>query len=144
MMRTTSWWMASVWTVLLMACNGRGEPQREWRPEDHGQPAQLDPSRTPEPAPAEQGGVDRAAEALFNVSCASCHGRDGVGQGPGRPPGAQLPDFTARQFQTQRSDADLMQVIRDGRGLMPPFGKQVNEQGLAALVARIRRFAVSP
>jgi mono/diheme cytochrome c family protein len=130
--------------VLLVACNGRGEPLREWRPEDHGQPAQQDPSRASEPAEPEQGGVDRAADALFNVSCAGCHGRDGAGQGPARPPGAQLPDFTSAQFQAQRSDAQLMQVIREGRGLMPPFGKQVNEQGLSALVARVRRFTAPP
>ncbi|HEX4352255.1 MAG TPA: cytochrome c [Polyangiales bacterium] len=134
--------MASVW--ILSACNGRSAPLREWRPEDHGQPAELDPARTSEPAEPEQGGVDRAADALFNVSCAGCHGRDGRGQGPGRPPGAQLPDFTSPQFQAQRSDAQLSQVIREGRGLMPPFAKQVNEQGQAALVARIRRFAASP
>ncbi|HEY2732427.1 MAG TPA: cytochrome c, partial [Polyangiales bacterium] len=99
---------------------------------------------TAEPEAPEQGGEDRAADALYNVSCASCHGRDGHGQGPGRPPGAQLPDFTSPQFQAQRSDAQLSQVIREGRGLMPPFAKQVNEQGQAALVARIRRFAAAP
>jgi mono/diheme cytochrome c family protein len=142
MMRTTTWVMVSAWTLLVVACNGHAEPLREWRPEDHGQPAQDDPSRTAGPVEPEQGGVDRAADALYNVSCAGCHGRDGHGQGAGRPPGAQLPDFASPEFQSQRSDAQLLQVIREGRGLMPPFGKQVNEQGQAALVARIRRFAV--
>ena len=69
-------------------------------------------------------GTERAAEALFNVSCASCHGRDGRGQGERRPPGAAVPDFTQAAFQAQRSDAQLGEVIRTGRGLMPAFGKQ--------------------
>ncbi len=108
------------------------------------QPAEADPSRTgtqPSDEPAEVGGVDRAAGALWNVSCASCHGRDGAGQGASRPPGAQLPDFTQGDFQKSRSDAQLTEVIVHGRNMMPPFGKQVNEQGVQALVAHIRGFA---
>jgi mono/diheme cytochrome c family protein len=128
----------------LAACESRVTPTREWQASDHGQPAQADPLRTPTPAAPEEGGTERAADALFNVSCASCHGRDGRGQGPGRPPGATVPDFTPTAFQAQRSDEQLAEVIRTGRGLMPPFGKQVNEQGISALVARVRRFASAP
>jgi mono/diheme cytochrome c family protein len=140
-MQRTIWVLVSGWVLLLMACDGRVTPQREWRPDDHGQPATPAPSDTPAAREPEQGGVERAAEALYSVSCTSCHGRDGRGQGAGRPPGAQLPDFTSAEFQKQRSDTELLQVIRDGRGMMPAFGKQVNEQGLSALVTRIRRFA---
>jgi mono/diheme cytochrome c family protein len=134
--------------VLLLACDSRVTPQREWKPSDHGQPAEVDPSRVPqaagEQAAPEQGGVDRAAAALWNVSCASCHGRDGRGQGPARPPGAPMPDFASAELQKQRTDAQLLQVIREGRGMMPAFAKQVNEQGMSALVAHIRSFAAAP
>lgn len=131
-------------SALLLACDSRVAPQREWRPEDHAQPAEVDPSRVPQAAPStEEGGTDRAAAALWNVSCASCHGRDGRGQGPGRPPGAQLPDFTSADFQKQRTDAQLVEVIRDGRGMMPGFGKQVNDQGLSALLQHVRKLGVT-
>jgi cytochrome c oxidase cbb3-type subunit 3 len=130
--------------VVLLACDSRPAPQREWRPEDHGQPAEIDPARVPQtPAPNEEGGVERAAAALWNVSCASCHGRDGRGQGPGRPPAAQIPDFTSGEFQKQRTDAELAAVIQNGRGMMPGFGKQLNEQGLSALVKQVRSFAAA-
>lgn len=130
--------------VMLLACDSRVTPQREWRPEDHGQPAEIDPARVPQtPAPNEEGGVERAAAALWNVSCASCHGRDGRGQGPGKPPVAQIPDFTSADFQKQRTDADLATVIQNGRGMMPGFGKQLNEQGLAALVKHVRAFGAA-
>jgi len=140
-MLRTIWVLVSVVAPLLVACDGRVTPLREWRPEDHGQPSAPSPTDEPPVREPEQGGVERAADALYSVSCATCHGRDGRGQGVGRPPGAVLPDFTSIEFQKQRSDLELLDVIRAGRGLMPPFGKQVNEQGLAALVARIRRFA---
>ena len=138
--------LCAVLAALLIACDSRVAATREWRPEDHGQPAQIDPSRVPAastPAEAEQGGITRAAAALWNVSCAGCHGRDGKGQGQARPPGAQLPDFTSAEFQKQRSDEQLLQVIRDGRGMMPGFGKQLNAQGLAALVAHIRAYGAA-
>jgi mono/diheme cytochrome c family protein len=140
-MHRTIWVLVSVWVLLLMACDGRVTQQREWRPADHGQPATPAPTDSAEAREPEQGGVDRAADALYSVSCSSCHGRDGRGQGSGRPPGAVLPDFSSAEFQKQRTDAELLQVIRDGRGMMPAFGKQVNEQGQSALVSRIRRFA---
>jgi mono/diheme cytochrome c family protein len=130
--------------VVLLACDSRVAPQREWRPSDHGQPADVDPSRVPQAAATtEEGGVERAAAALWNVSCASCHGRDGHGQGPGRPPVAQIPDFTSADFQKQRTDAQILAVIREGRGMMPPFGKQLNDQGLSALVQHVRKFGVT-
>ena len=131
-------------SLVLLACDSRVAPQREWRPEDHGQPVEADPSRVPQAAPStEVGGVERAAAALWNVSCASCHGRDGRGQGPSKPPGAQMPDFTSADLQKQRTDAEFAQVISQGRGMMPPFGKQVNEQGLQALVQHIRKFGIA-
>jgi mono/diheme cytochrome c family protein len=52
--------------------------------------------------------------------------------------------MTTPEFQAQRTDAQLAQVIREGRGLMPPFGKQVNDQGIEALVAKVRRMATKP
>ena len=124
----------------MSGCERRVSATREWLPTDHGQPSQGDPERTPTPAEPEEGGSERAADALYNVSCAGCHGRDGKGQGAQRPPGAQLPDFSDPQFQAQRTDAQLTQVLREGRGMMPPFGKQLNDQGLEALVGKVRRF----
>jgi cytochrome c oxidase cbb3-type subunit 3 len=131
--------------VCVCACDARAKPLREWRPEDHGQPAESDPARMPAepqqaaaPAEPEAGGTERAAAALWTVSCASCHGRSGRGDGPARPPGTQPPDFSSVEFQKSRSDAQLAEVIVHGRNMMPPFGRTVNEQGVAALVAHIR------
>jgi mono/diheme cytochrome c family protein len=139
--------LACLAALLACACSDP-PPKREWTPADHGQPAGGDPDRTPEPDnSAVDGGEDplaRAAAALWNASCASCHGRDGRGQGAGRPPGAQMADFTSPSFQGSRSDEQLSVVIRDGRGMMPSFGKQVNEHGLGALVQHIRRLGAAP
>jgi len=134
---------APLWLVLALgsAC-GDPAPKREWTAADHTHPERADPDRVPDQPEAQESdeqALARAAAALWNASCASCHGRDGRGQGPARPPGAQMPDFTAADYQASRSDTQLVQAIRDGRGMMPGFGKQLNEHGLRALTDHVRR-----
>jgi cytochrome c oxidase cbb3-type subunit 3 len=136
---------AAICLLVLAAC-GDPPPLREWTPADHGQPERVDDRERglgePE-APAEDG-VARAARALWNASCASCHGRDGKGLGPGRPPGATIADFTSQEFQDSRSDAQLAETIRNGRNLMPAFAKQVNDHGIQALVQHVRALGAPP
>lgn len=132
---------AALLCLWLTAC-GEPAPTREWKPSDHGQPERVDDREqgSGEPEGASEDTVARAARALWNASCASCHGRDGRGLGEGRPPGATIPDFTTEAFQSGRSDAQLAEVIRNGRNLMPAFGKQVNDHGVQALVQHVRAF----
>ncbi len=130
--------------LIASACN-TAKPEREWRAEDHGQPLQPEPSRaepdardakpvTPEEA------QERAMAALWNVTCAGCHGRDGRGGGAGLPPGAPIPDLTDTAAMASKTDDQLAAVIRDGRGMMPPFGPQVGgDEGVRALVAHVRK-----
>jgi mono/diheme cytochrome c family protein len=127
------------------ACGGEPPPEREWTPADHGQPANPDESMiaTDRVIPGEDPEA-RAARALWNAVCASCHGRDGAGQGEQRPPGAQIPDFTSSTWQASRTDEALGLTIVEGRGMMPGFGKQINPQGIGALVRHVRRYGAPP
>jgi mono/diheme cytochrome c family protein len=146
MKRTTAY--ASIAALLvagMSACRSEEPPMREWTPADHGQPSMPDSDREPSaPSDPNEDTSARAARALWTATCAGCHGRDGRGHGDAKPPGAQIPDFTTTTWQSSRSDAQLTQVITQGRGMMPGFGKQVNEQGIAVLVQHVRRFAAAP
>jgi len=139
--------LISLATVFVLACTGEPTPTREWTPADHGQPESAPPERQPAQAEATSDPAQlqrRAAQALWNVSCASCHGRGGRGDGNAPPPGAQMPDFTAAAWQGERRDEELAQTIRDGRGLMPAFAKEINPQGIEALVQHIRELVPTP
>lgn len=133
--------------ALASGCDGqppRGDV-REWRPSDHQQPAEPDPARTPaepgaEPTPEM---VARAAAALFDARCASCHGTSGRGDGP-EAPTATMPDLTRPEYHEARSDADVARAIRMGQGLMPAFGGQLNERGIGALVGHVRSLRATP
>jgi len=122
--------------LALAGCRGSSE-LREWRPDDHQPPPAVMPEG--QGAAEESGDPNtRAAAALFSMRCASCHGEGGHGDGSGRPPGAQIPDFSSRAFQDAHSDQQLHDVIAKGRGLMPPFGSEITEKGIAALIAHVR------
>jgi mono/diheme cytochrome c family protein len=124
---------------------------REWRPDDHGQEqprpgsSQTAPAAADTPVSAEEAQA-RATLALWNVTCATCHARDGRGGGPGLPPGAKVPDLSDAAFTSTLSDEQLAASIRDGKGMMPGFGPQLGQEGVVAMVAHVRRLsaAVAP
>ncbi len=119
--------------VCLAGC-GREREAREWRPDNH-QPPETGASGTGQ---AEPGDLSAAAAGLYRSSCAGCHGAQGHGGGPAAPPGANVPDLTSASVQNGLSDEEMTRIIREGRGMMPAFGSQINERGIAALVAHVR------
>lgn len=141
------WMRARTYALVLFAASlgacKREAPRQVWAADDHAQPAaaQVDPARMAvEVAPAD-GGPQHLAMALWQSRCSMCHGAAGRGDGVAKPPGAQLANFADSAWQSQRSDAQLAEVIEHGRGLMPAFGGQLQPPAIAALVALIRSFA---
>ena len=125
--------LTSLGLVALVGC-GRERDLREWTPEDHQPPPSGGAAGDDRTAAAE----DPDPEAtLFGSRCASCHGADGRGGGPAAPP--NVPDFTVASFQADRTDEALARVISEGRGLMPPFGGELTDAGIAAMVRYVRR-----
>lgn len=132
---------------LLSACEQ--PPLREWRPEDHGQEqprpgdTRAAPAEDSQPISAEEAEA-RATLALWNVTCASCHARDGKGGGPGLPPGAKVPDLTDPAFASSVTDEQLTASIKNGKNLMPNFGAQLGDEGIAAMVKHVRALSAAP
>ena len=66
-----------------------------------------------------------AGKTLYNQHCASCHGKQGLGDGN---KAAQLKthpgDFSTAAFQGQ-SDGSLFYKVDEGRGDMPSFKKKI-------------------
>jgi mono/diheme cytochrome c family protein len=133
--------------LLLVSCEGKRE-LREWQPSDHQPPPTVAPEGQgagagDAPESQEQSNA-RAAASLWESRCASCHGVDGGGNGPGKPPGAQLPDMTLASYRTARTDAELHTIIKNGRGMMPAFATQLTDLGIDALVTHVRTLARAP
>jgi mono/diheme cytochrome c family protein len=89
------------------------------------------------PSPgAERVPVD--AKALFAQACAKCHAADGTGGLPMAANGPRPTDLTSTDWQRSRSDAELIEAIRSGRGAMPPFADVLTADQIAALSTYVR------
>jgi cytochrome c6 len=79
-------------------------------------------------------GSDRV-RPKFKSSCASCHGMDGSGTPLGKSMDA--PDLRSEAVQ-KHSDAELAQIIADGKKDMPSFKKTFTEEQIRGLVQYVR------
>jgi len=68
---------------------------------------------------------------FYTKNCQNCHGATGVAQMPG------LPDFSRGQGLLS-SDNDLMQFIRNGRGMMPAFRGLLSDRDILDVIAYLR------
>ncbi|MGH9498599.1 MAG: c-type cytochrome [Terriglobales bacterium] len=72
----------------------------------------------------------------YKSKCAGCHGAEGKADTvPGKALGAH--DFASREV-TKMSDAELINIIADGKNKMPAYGKSLKEAEIKDLVAFIR------
>lgn len=78
-------------------------------------------------------------QELYNQNCAGCHGDTGKGDGINATDlSSTVPDITDHARMASLSAADLYQVISAGKGEMPAYQSQIDEQGLWALAGYIR------
>jgi mono/diheme cytochrome c family protein len=79
---------------------------------------------------------DRAADsATYRTKCATCHGPDGSGSAVGKT--MNVPDLRSPEVQ-KVPNAQLAQIISDGKGGMPPFKSSLSEDQIHSLVSYIR------
>jgi len=76
--------------------------------------------------------------STFRAKCTMCHGPDGAGSQVGKT--MNVPDLRSPAVQKQ-TDAELAQIISDGKGGMPSFKSSLSEDQIHGLVTHIRSFA---
>jgi mono/diheme cytochrome c family protein len=76
------------------------------------------------------------AAKIYKTNCVLCHSADGSGDSAS---GKALKARDLRSPEAQgRSDAELAEVITQGKGKMPAFGKKLSADVIKSLVAYIR------
>jgi mono/diheme cytochrome c family protein len=79
------------------------------------------------------------AVAAYAAKCAGCHGKDGAGLPSWKAKGQ--PDFRDARWQRSRTDAQLFDVIANGKGkFMPAWKGKLSDEEIGALVGRVRAF----
>ena len=76
-----------------------------------------------------------ASSATFGTKCAMCHGQDGGGSAVGKS--MNVPDLRSPAVQ-KLPDAELAQIIANGKGGMPSFKNALSDEQIHALVTHIR------
>jgi len=84
---------------------------------------------------ASPGPDSAASSATFRTKCTMCHGPDGSGSAVGKS--MNVPDLRSPVVQ-KVPDAELAQVIANGKGGMPSFKNSLSDEQIHALVAHIR------
>jgi mono/diheme cytochrome c family protein len=79
-----------------------------------------------------------ASETLYKSKCVGCHGTDGSGSAMGKKLGAH--NFQTADVQ-KMSDAELTDIITNGKNKMPPYGKSLKAEDIKGLVGYIRSLA---
>ncbi|MCC6661241.1 MAG: cytochrome c [Phycisphaerales bacterium] len=99
------------------------------------------PGRPPQP-PTTMALLLRGQER-FDIFCSMCHGRDAYGRGMvvqrgfPEPPSLHAADIRAKP------DEHYYQVIAEGLGKMPPYGRMVGPDDAWAVIAYIRALQLS-
>jgi cytochrome c6 len=86
-------------------------------------------------AQASSGPGSAASGATFGTKCAMCHGQDGGGSEVGKS--MNVPDLRSPAVQ-KLPDAELAQIIANGKGGMPSFKNSLSDEQTHALVTHIR------
>ena len=105
------------------------------------------PDTTPETTPpaGTGGAVAALGPKVFAVRCALCHGPDGHGDGPGSAALNPKPrNFHDQAYMKTRTDAQLLEIIRNGKGVMPKWGGILSEAEMQAVLAHVRELAGKP
>lgn len=77
--------------------------------------------------------------AVYNAKCAICHGKDGRGTATWKAKGQ--PDFTVPGWHKSRTNGQIAEAIRNGKGkFMPAWKGKLSEEEIEALVGTVRAF----
>ena len=66
-------------------------------------------------------------ETVYKANCAACHQANGTGGGP-------FPALKGSKVATTGSITDHLKLVIGGKGIMPPFGPQLSDADIAAVV----------
>ena len=131
--------------AISYGCGGKSETEA---------PAPAPTTSTPTPAPdttpsaPATGSNVPAAELgprVFAARCALCHGADGRGDGIGSKALNPKPrNFHDQAYMSTRTDAQLLEVIHNGKGAMPKWGAILSEPEMTAVLAYVRELGKKP
>lgn len=131
--------IAACGNALLVGCGGGASQNTE-------QTTQTTETTTPPATTTETStaSADPLADGaqIYKERCVLCHGAEGKGDGVGAAGLNPKPrNHTDGVYMKTRTDEDLTDVITNGKGQMPAWGKILTEQQIQHVLAYVRTLA---
>lgn len=134
---------SAVWIGTLAGCGGAKDAEHG-TDTTAGSGESTPPPATDTPAAPAAGEISLAVgERVVKERCELCHGASGKGDGPG---GAALNpkprDWTEHGYMEARTDDELYEVIYNGKGSMPAWGKTgiLTEAEIRSAILKVRTY----
>lgn len=122
--------------LALSACSPDPGPVREWSANDHDKTEQGNNRGGRVKQRVEVSDEPELMELTWAKNCQRCHGKSGQGDGP-MGPSVQAPDLTRPDLLSRMTDGELVELIRRGKGKMPPF-ETLPARAVDLLIKRMR------
>jgi len=139
---------ASLGNVLLVGCGGSGGSGSDSTANSGGADGGSDGGMTGGSdggADGETAGGPADGAKIYADRCALCHGPGGKGDGPASAALNPKPrNHTDGAYMNAQTDEALMEVIRNGKGVMPPWGSVLSDEEIKAVLEHVRSLAVPP
>ena len=82
------------------------------------------------------------AKKVYGYDCAMCHGAGGDGKGDvAADMKLTLKDYTDAAALKDLSDAEILEIVKNGKGQMPGEGARLKPEDTVAMVYVVRSFA---
>jgi mono/diheme cytochrome c family protein len=126
--------------ALLVSCGGGSQQQTTTQEPATGTTPEPAPAATDTGAMAAAGPGDVAeGQKIYQLRCTPCHGPQGKGDGPlGKSLNPPPRDHTNGSYMNSQTDEQLLNVIRNGKGAMPPWGNTLSEADMRNVLAYVR------
>ena len=135
----------SLTSAVLVGCGGSKSDSTTETTTTTTTPKPAAGAADPAAAPATEESPEAATAALFKTRCALCHGPDGRGDGPGSAALKPAPrNFHDQAYMSTRTDAQLSEVIHQGKGAMPKWGGILTDDQITGLIKHVRELGEKP
>ena len=135
--------------LITAGCGGSGSQQSSSGTPESTPAASAPPAAATSTAASPESGASEPASVtegatIYQQKCTPCHGPQGRGDGPlakGLTPKPR--NHTDGAYMSTRTDDELLQVIRNGKPPMPPWGKVLTDHQIRSVLAYVRTLAKS-
>jgi mono/diheme cytochrome c family protein len=135
--------LASLGNALIAGCGGGGKTDTTGggNADTSMRSTSTSPSQT---AGTTTAGGDLGAQ-IYAQRCVLCHGPEGKGDGAAAAGLNPKPrNHTDGSYMNAQTDQQLTEVIKNGKGAMPPWGAVLSESEIQAVLKHVRSLAQPP